>query len=450
LKKLLEIGTIAGGAALLCWIAFYNGFPLVYSDGGTYLESGFTLETPLDRPIMYGLFMRAASFNGLTLWSVIFIQSLMLVWMIRETVAVLFPENKTTPLTMLLLVLLAVCTGLPWIASQLIADIFTPIGVLALFVALFGRHSRGKTTVLFFILLVACACHISNVMICFAAAAATGIIHFIRHRRNKPLIVRRKHIFIAMLLPVLALLTMVSSISKSRHVFMMGHLIETGILHAYLDDHCATEEISFCRYRDRIPEGAETFIWNSDGDSALILTGGWLGSKEEYSRIISETFSEGKYLKMHFAAAVSGTLRQLATIRVGEGLGRYDSAQLVSQRIRKYFPHEHERYLQSRQSADEFGESKVMDAINKISTVLALLVIAAWLVMRGKKPEVLLFTALTALLAFAYLLNCGICATLATVANRFGARLSWMAVLLAVLLASEWIIASRKKTYADQ
>ena len=58
---LLLLGTI-----LLSWAAFYNGFPLIYSDTSTYLESGFVLETPLDRPITYGLLMRLFSLNGLT------------------------------------------------------------------------------------------------------------------------------------------------------------------------------------------------------------------------------------------------------------------------------------------------------------------------------------------------------------------------------------------------
>jgi hypothetical protein len=227
---------------------------------------------------------------------------------------------------------------------------------------------------------------------------------------------------------------------------MMGHLVETGILNAYLDDHCPSENISLCRYRDRIPPGAETFIWNSDGDSVLILTGGWLGSKEEYSRIISETFTTPEYLGMHVRAALTGTVRQLAAIRVGEGMGRYDSTALASQRLKKYFPHEYPSYLESKQSADEIASLPNTNVLNVLATGLALLIITAWLFIAAKhSPQSMMLKIMVLFVTTAYVINCAICATLATVANRFGARLSWMFVLLAVLICFDLIAAKRKR-----
>ena len=45
----------------LLWVALWNGYPTFYPDSGTYLECGFLLETPVDRPITYGLFIVATS-----------------------------------------------------------------------------------------------------------------------------------------------------------------------------------------------------------------------------------------------------------------------------------------------------------------------------------------------------------------------------------------------------
>ncbi|HQP01967.1 MAG TPA: hypothetical protein PK337_06695, partial [Bacteroidia bacterium] len=64
------------GTLCLMADASYNGFPIVYSDTSTYIASGLELETPFDRPITYGLFLRLFSFNGLSLWFVIFFQGL--------------------------------------------------------------------------------------------------------------------------------------------------------------------------------------------------------------------------------------------------------------------------------------------------------------------------------------------------------------------------------------
>ena len=77
-----QLTYILTGAIFLMLDSFYNGFPIVYSDTSTYLASGFELETPFDRPITYGLFLRIASLNGLSMWLVIFFQALILSYLI--------------------------------------------------------------------------------------------------------------------------------------------------------------------------------------------------------------------------------------------------------------------------------------------------------------------------------------------------------------------------------
>lgn len=428
-------------------MAFFNGFPLVYSDTGTYISSGFELETPLDRPIAYGFLLRIFSLNGLTIWTVILAQSLILASLLWLLLREFFSDVRKLQLTYsVLVVVLAFFTGLPVVAGELIADVYTSITLLSLLLLLFGKQLTKRSRVALFILFtLSAACHISHIMIVLAIVALVSVIAFFRRRKEKTILLSFRAAGVVVLLSALAFISMMSSVGKSRHVFMMGHLVETGILNAYLDDNCGKKEISLCRYRDRIPAGAESFIWNSDGDSVLILTGGWLGSKEEYSAIISETFTNTRYLRMHMEAACKGTLRQLYSIQCGEGLGRYESTQIVSQRVKKYFPREYNAYLHSRQSADEFSGLPTVDLLNRTSTVLALAVIAAWLLFRKiSDGRTRMLRAFTLLLCTAYVVNCGICATLATVAQRFSARLSWMAVLLGIVLLADWIMASRK------
>jgi len=447
--KITLFSVLLSGTLLLCWAAFYNGFPLIYSDTSTYLESGFTLETPLDRPIMYGILLRIFSLNGTTVWGIILAQTFLLTSLIYLTVRSLSVNRKSAmQKTAAVTGILALLSGLPWLTSELIADIFSPICVLVFYLILFSDNAGRKLKVLLYVILIlSLACHISNVLIVLALTACVSLISFFRKRKGKAVRVHRRDLILISVSALLALSTMGASISKSRHVFMMGHLIETGILNAYLDDHCATQDISFCKYRDRIPPGAETFIWNSDGDSVLILTGGWLGSREEYSGIISETFSTPKYLRMHVTAAISGTLRQLVAIRVGEGMGAYDPSLTVSRRLKQYFPGEYNQYLASRQSKDEMGSFPVIDPINGSATAISLLVLATWF-FTGRKKSVMKspLTILVTTLAGAYFLNCAICASLATVANRFGARFSWMAIMVAVLLIADMIRNNRKKT----
>ena len=68
----------------LCFMldAFYNGFPIVYSDTSTYIASGLEFETPFDRPITYGLFIALFSLHGSSLWLVVFAQAIILAYLI--------------------------------------------------------------------------------------------------------------------------------------------------------------------------------------------------------------------------------------------------------------------------------------------------------------------------------------------------------------------------------
>jgi hypothetical protein len=70
-KNQFNLFSFIATTCLLLFDALYNGYPLIYSDTGTYLSSGFLLETPFDRPITYGIFMRISSLNGVSLWGVV-------------------------------------------------------------------------------------------------------------------------------------------------------------------------------------------------------------------------------------------------------------------------------------------------------------------------------------------------------------------------------------------
>ncbi len=53
----------------------WNGYPLIYPDTGEYAFSSFALQVPPDRPIGYGLFIRATRVVH-SLWSAVIAQPL--------------------------------------------------------------------------------------------------------------------------------------------------------------------------------------------------------------------------------------------------------------------------------------------------------------------------------------------------------------------------------------
>src|SRR5207247_6774608 len=54
---------------------YHNGYPVLFSDSGTYIHSGFDGFVPWDRPIAYGLFIKYVSLQK-SLWLVVYFQAL--------------------------------------------------------------------------------------------------------------------------------------------------------------------------------------------------------------------------------------------------------------------------------------------------------------------------------------------------------------------------------------
>jgi hypothetical protein len=435
-------------ALCLSGAALYNGYPLVYADTSTYIESGFTLEAPFDRPIFYGLFLRAFSLNGISLWTVVLAQSLIFASVFFLCIKSFTGTKKPAEMSFLLLLILSLFTGLSWVSSHLLPDMFTPVCLMCMILLVFAQGlQKGWIIFLYVALLFCTACHISHVVINILFAAALLIIAFFRKRRGRALPLKYIHLAGIFLISFGAVLTMGSSISKSRHVFIMGHLLETGILDVYLDEHCATRHYKLCECRDQLPNDAASFMWNTHGDSTLIKTGGWKGSQQEYSEIINGTITRPKYLGMHALAFAKYSLKQLVMFRVGEGDGAYAKGTALHERIGKYVPYELREYSFSHQGMNYLAEMPMVNFVNSIFTGISFIVLVAWLIFffRHSNTSQLLRIFIVSLL-LGYVINCSVCATLSTVTNRYGCRESWFIPLAAMLIV--WSFYRNRKNAA--
>ena len=70
---------------LLLWPALLNGYPIVFSDTGTYLSQAIHLYLGWDRPAFYSLFMIALHMT-LTTWPVVLAQAACVVLMLENTI----------------------------------------------------------------------------------------------------------------------------------------------------------------------------------------------------------------------------------------------------------------------------------------------------------------------------------------------------------------------------
>ena len=417
------------GALALMTDAFINGFPIVYSDTSTYLASGFQLETPFDRPITYGLFLRVFSLNGLSTWLVVFAQATITSTLIFLTVKLLTGNKRFLKIGLITSVFLALFTGLSWTVSQLMPDIFTPIALLCIVMIFSGEFKRGKMVLLYVLFLLSVAMHISHILLYGLILIAAFIVKrfffsdIFQTARNS-------QIAILLALTIIAIVTMGSAISKSKHVFFMGAMVEHGILQQFLDDKCNTTDYKLCVYRNSLPEKAYQFVW--DEDSPFYKIGGWKESKQEFNEIIFETLTTPKYIGLHIKESLKATFQQLVLFKIGDGNGSFPEGTQLHSRIHKYFPNELDQYANSRQNQSQLGFLDVFNSLFSAVIILSLIIlvflqIRFWNQFNGHFKLVLI------VLLTGILLNAWDCGTFANAIDRLGCKMIWLIPFMAIL-----------------
>jgi len=432
-ERIIAILSLCAGALFLMIPAFLNGYPIVYSDSSTYLVSGFELNPPLDRPITYGVFLRIASLNGLSLWPVIFFQSLILSCLVFRLLGGFMERSRWYYLagtgTMLLL---ALFTGVSWTASQVIADLFTPVTVLTLLVILVVPAPRHEQVLLYILFFLATSMHISHLSLNAALLILLFIAGRIRFFQLEKWI-RIRPLLIALVLTATAYLVMAPAISKSRHVFLMGAMVENGIAKTFLDEQCPEHPYSLCAYKDSLPLQAWAFIW--DEESPFYKVGGWKGTRKEFNEIIRKTLTTPRYLLLHTRESIRATGRQLVKFRSGDGNGIFLQGTQLHRRIGKYFPRELHRFEDSRQNRGELG---FLGPANHMHLAVLLVSMGGLVLLLIRKPGSRLMAMLVVLL-LGVVTNAWSCATFANALDRLGSKMIWL-VPLGVIIG--WLARS--------
>ena len=417
-------------AIVLTSVGLYNGYPLFYSDTNAYILSGMHLDTPRTRPMTYGLFILVTSFGGLSLWPVIIVQSLIVAFLVYCCVVYLlkWKTNASIP-ALMISALLAITTGLSWTSSELIADIFTPITVISLLLLISVKVlSRVHLFILFFIFFLANATHISHMAIS-AVVIGTAVIF-----RKRLLLDRTQfkwRIGICLLLMGIGYFTMSSSVAKSRHIFLMAHLNEIGVLKSYLDEQCPVRGFQICKYKDQIPPD---FIWDKERSPIYRSDIGWRESRPEFDQIIVDILTTPKFLKEVISTSVSWSVQQLYSFRVGNGNYPYREDSEMFETIETYFPNEAKQYLQSRQNKERLLPVPLLDKLHAVIAVISLSVIISFLSFRRLRQslsEELLI--LTLFVGIGIVVNAVVCVSIVSVVDRFGCRVMWLMPMLGML-----------------
>lgn len=422
------------GAAFILLPAFFNGFPIVNSDDGTYLHSGFMPEMPGDRPIAYGILLNVFSLNGVSLWIAIAVQAMAMAWLILHASERVLGARYSAAKGVFIVALLSLTTSLSWIGSEAIPDVCTPMALLAAWLLMNSEEPRWTRVLLYTIYALAVATHISHVMI--FGLLIGGFFLFKKwlvpvHARTK---IFRTVVTLGVL-TTLMLATMLKPIGHSRHVFTMAALLDQGILKPYLDEACASKPYKLCQYKDNLNPDPNHFLW--EAESPVYKEGGWKAVRDEYSQIISDIHAQPKYLWARLKASARNTGRQTLSFGIGDGNVPFGEGSHVHSAVKKYLPTDERAYLAAWQHNNDRKVEDVLAAPNTIIyavvAISLLALIGMTVLRRAHMAPVLRFFLLFALFGIA--INIWNCATFAQVNGRYGCRVMWLIPLCALLCA---------------
>lgn len=437
---------LLAGTFVLLAAAFYNGYPLVFSDSGTYIGSGFEGKIPFDRPIVYGLFLRHASL-AVTLWLPIMVQCFLMAWLLRLLLKPWLSEHFTAKYLMILVVLSAI-TPLSWYACQLMPDIFTSLTLLIIALTLTRLDlSRSLLIMLGVLYVFCCLVHFSHLFLGLITVAGLTVWRW-SSAAGKMLLPSAKRLAVVVIWSGIAFLAMPTinwlvegkfTMGKGSYAFIIGRMVDSGMLKMYLDDYCDKRQYRLCIYKDSLPESSRKFHWESY--SPLQKEGGWGASEAEYRDIVWGTLTSPKYIGLHLWESLLSTPTQLMQNAIGSGMdyGWYQSPESPpAQAVKRFFPHELNEYHASRQCVNLWGQKLDFTFLDKVNfwILLGTLLAVIWLIgiHGGDLPAEQ--RAVFWIFAAGILANAFVTSSLGVIADRFSPRVIWLLTLwvLAVLL----------------
>jgi hypothetical protein len=424
---------IAGAALLLCWPAFYNGYPLLYGDSASYLETLDPRKAHWARPVFYTVFLFPFHLR-LWLWPTIVVQALIVAHLLyvvqRVACGTVRPEAYLCTVGVL-----AACSSLPWFASLIMPDVFTGVAVLGLFLLgiTLDRLTRLERWYVAALTAGAIACHLSHLAIAVGLVLVVAVL--------KPSVGGRGQFRAASLAFLLAPLVLAGaahlganalaghrlSLSPASPIFMLARMIGDGTAQAYLREHCPKRGYVLCQHLDDLPEDADYFLWNENG--AFRRAGG-PALREEAREIVAGAMAA--YPRWQLQRVGANALKQFFVFQDDDWLDIADPAgHVIGRHIRAFFPNAYPSYIASRQATGRLPGT-VIALWHAFFAVVGLTASAFLFLEFGRRSDHAM-AALFVVIVAALIGNALITGGLSGVHSRYQGRIVWLAVLYAAI-----------------
>jgi hypothetical protein len=424
LQRIRVLGAIAAGGIVLTWPALVNGYPLLFSDTGSFMEQLLRPFMIWDKPWIYGPALVAASLK-LTLWLPVLAQSLLLSWVIWRVEATFRAPSPVLHLGMCLL--LAMGSAAPWFTSLLMPDFLAPLTVLTLFLLAFGPDEQRRWPVIA-LASFAIAAHLTHLVIAAACLAVVLALH------------PRAFLRAAVPLAVAVMLLLTTNLaglgrfglSPYGSVFGLARLVADGPAKIYLEESCPASGFRMCDWTGRMPTDADEFLWNPTGP-VWTFPGGPIALAPEASRIVMATILNHPMAVTR--AALGNWLSQIVTLRLDKVIGDKGLDETVGVQIHASYPMaEGIRFEAAVQRAD--GLLAIAAPWQNVHMVVLALGFAgsSVLLARSWRNDRVLF-ALIVMIAAGLLSNAFATGVLSGPHDRYQARIAWLVLLPPMMFA---------------
>jgi hypothetical protein len=206
---------------------------------------------------------------------------------------------------------------------------------------------------------------------------------------------------------------------------VFARMLQDGIVARYLDTHCAERHFKLCPYRHDLPATADAFLWS---DGPFNRLGRFDGLGEEMRTIVLDSLTEYPALQLKAALAAAG--KQLVSVATGEGV--LTTIWHTYGIMERYTP----AVVPSMRAAHQQHGELHFEAINAVQVPLALAAMALMpvLMILGLRQRTFADLGLfAATVTLAILGNAVICGVLSNAHDRYGARLTWVPLLVSAL-----------------
>jgi hypothetical protein len=414
---------------LLVAPALWNGYPLLQWDTGGYLARWYEGYLVPSRSTVFGLYLHFGEDSHF--WINLGIQALATLW-ILQLVLRLFGMTRPSRLAIVSGVLM-LTTALPWLASMLLTDIFAGLSVLSLFILVLhgARISTAEKILLFAFTAFAAASHSATLAVLFGLCCCGWMaLPWLRPRVALAGLVQGSLTIVAgaaMLLAANFALSGQLAWTPGGYGVAFGRMLQDGIVTQYLRDHCTTQKLKLCPYRNQLPPTADDFLW---GNSMFNTLGRFQGLNDEMGFIALHSLAD--YPAWQAEAAIVATAQQLTDVATGEGttvwiphtygiIERYMPAQLPAMRAAR----------QQHQELDFASINRIHVPV-ALGSMLAIIAICAAAIFRQRLDDL---TLLAATVGLALLGNAFVCGVISGPHDRYGARMVWIATLVVLITA---------------